>query len=496
MTQTHAEYQPSARRARRQFLKRMAAAIPVLGFAASYAGPAHAKPSEVDPYAIKKLGASLKGRIVLPADNAYDRIRRIQFWNAETERWPALIVRVAHNDDILRTVAFARHHGLETAVRAGGHSFQGWGISNGVVIDLSEMKGTSIDSTKRIGRVSGGVLGGEFVSSAGAHGLAPVLGQCPAVGVAGLTLGGGLGWLSGEHGAACDNLLSATIVTADGRLLEVSAAHNADLFWAIRGGSGNFGVVTSLDFRLHPVDQVLCGEIFFPIRDLRAVLHAYHELMGKAPDNFQADLVFLPGDQAVLVSSVQFGDAAEGDKQLAAIRAWGTSSRENIKRKSFLEHAGMPPNNPDAPSPTGFSSCKGASLESLSDAAIDAIVDCVAKAPPGCAMGISHYMHGAVCRVKPEATAFELRQPDAVNVWIGSFWQDVAVSEFTLGWASETSQRLRLLSGNRIYLNYQSYEGKGSAQAVFGGNHARLAAIKRKYDPSNFFRRNSNISPA
>lgn len=479
--------------ARRKLIKQVAAA---LGFAAVCGPFALAKQANIDSNAIRKFSATLKGRIIVPGDTDYERMRRTQFWNSEMETWPALIVRCAHPDDILRTVEFSRFHELETAVRAGGHSFQGWGVSNGVVIDLSEMKRISIDAVGRTGRVDAGVLSGEFVTAAGKNGLAPVLGQCATVGVAGLTLGGGLGWLSGEYGAACDNLLSAKVVTADGRLLEADATRNADLFWAIRGGSGNFGIATSLEFRLHPIDQVSTGEIVFTLRNARAVLNSFSELMKEAPDNFQPDLVFVPGAQIVSVTYVHSGSVAEAEKMLDCIRAWGTPLKETSKLGSFSQHAGMPPGKRQDPSPGDFSCTKGASLESLSNEAIDAMLECLERAPPEGIMGISHYMHGAVCRVKPDATAFELRRAGSVSAWMGAGWKDPAIANSCLSWVSQSSQLLRSVSGNRIYCNYQSYEGKGSAEAVFGGNLARLVGIKRKFDPTNFFHRNSNIKPA
>jgi hypothetical protein len=226
------------------------------------------------------------------------------------------------------------------------------------------------------------------------------------------------------------------------------------------------------------------------------VLRSFREFMAKVPDAFQADLVFVPATQIVTVSTVHFGSAAEAEKLADSIRTWAAPSKETTRRKSFSEHAGMPATKADDPLPGTFSCTKGASLEILSDVAIDAVLDCLARAPPEGAMGISHYMHGAVCRVKADATAFELRRAGAVSVWIGASWKDSAVPISPLSWASEGSRLLRSVSGNRIYCNYQSFEGERSAEAVFGSNLARLAAIKRKFDPTNFFRRNSNIKPA
>jgi FAD/FMN-containing dehydrogenase len=393
-------------------------------------------------------------------------------------------------------VELARNHALEIAVRAGSHSYQGWGTSDGLVIDLSGMKQVSIDPASRVGRVDTGVLSGEFVRAAGPHGLAPVLGDCPGVGVAGLTLGGGLGWLSGLHAAACDNLLSARVVTADGRILVADASSNPDLFWAIRGGSGNFGVATSFDCRLHAVGTVTAGRIYYSLGDARTVLRFFREWMAEAPDSLQADVNLTPKDRSMFVRLCHAGDTTEAERLLRPLRTVATPSKDTVERQDYTELAGMPPSHEsNASALPGFGFTKGVYLERMSDEAIDATLDRLAQAPDEARIGFGHYMHGEVCRVKPEATAFELRAPGAVHMRIGLTWEDTATADRLMTWADETWRLLRRFSANRIYANYQSYEGNDAAKAVFAGNHSRLVSIKRKFDPTNLFRRNSNVQP-
>src|SRR5215467_8258397 len=252
------------RQSRRQFIKGALSTTGTLGLTRAFGQVGAHYISQIDSNALKKLRAQLKGGLILPTDSGYEAARRIYFWNPDTERRPVLVTRCAQADDVRYAVDFARRHGLEVAVRGGGHSLMGWGTSNGLIIDLAGMNRVTINPTKHTARIDGGVLSGDVMRVAGSYGLAPVLGQCPGVGATGVTLGGGLGWLSGLHGASCDNLLSARIVTADGRILSVDAEHNQDLFWALRGAGANFGVTTSLEYRLHSVGPVTAGEIYYP----------------------------------------------------------------------------------------------------------------------------------------------------------------------------------------------------------------------------------------
>jgi FAD/FMN-containing dehydrogenase len=452
--------------------------------------------NDVSRGAIDGLRAKLQGRLIVPTDPAYENARRVFYWNAATERRPRVIVQCATVEDALRAVEFARRHELEVAARAGGHSHLGWGCSNGVVIDLSGMKRIDVDPVRRTARAEGGVLSGEVARAAGQHGLAPVLGQCPGVGASGVILGGGLGWLSGLHGASCDNLLSARVVAADGRVLTADAERHPDLFWALRGAGANFGVTTSFECQLHPIGAVTGGDIHYSIRDARAVLRSFRKMMDEAPDAFQATLNLTPGERGVFVSLCHAGSAAEAERTLRSLRAIAPPSKEFLKRQEFAalaERAAA--TNPTNTAPPAFRGIQTVYRDRLSDDLVDIIVDRLGRVSPEVIMGISHYMHGQVCRVAPSATAFPLRQAGGLNVRMAYTWNDPATGRRLTEWADESLRLLRPNAGERVYANFQTYEARSGAAAVYGVNFSRLAGIKYKYDQENIFRRNSNIGP-
>ena len=466
-------------RTRRQFVKQTLGSGVALMLAAVRERSVFAAAS-IDPSAIQKLRASLRGRLVLPGDGTYDTARRVSWMNSATDRRPAMIAQCARPDDVARCVEFGRRHDLTVAVRSGGHSFLGWGTcDDGLVIDLSSMKSISIEPGKRTVRAGAGVIGQDLVTAAGRYGLAPVLGECGTVGIAGLTLGGGVGWLSGKHGAACDNLLSATVMTTDGRSIVANANSNPDLYWAIRGGGGSFGIATAFEYRLHAVKEVLAGGLTYPLRDARAVLRFYGEFMAAAPDELQALAYLTPAGGGVLnVIVVYIGDFTEGERVIGPLRKVASPVRDTVQRRPYPETITMPPYAEYTPSV--FSAVRGAYLERLSDAAIEIALERFAQAPPGCAIGFDHYMHGAVCRVAPDSTAFELRAPGALHVWIAPQWDAPAAAAATMAWTNETWDRLQPHSGGRMYANYQSVEGESAVKAIYGRNYARLASLKRK----------------
>src|ERR1051326_495332 len=487
-----------SRYTRRNFIKRTVAAAGTLGFGAgcrSRRGGITGR-NDLSHGAIERLRAKLKGRVILPTDSSYETARRVFYWNAGTERKPQVIVQCATDEDALRAVEFARRHALEMAARAGGHSHLGWGCSNGLVIDLSGMKRIAIDPLRRIARAEGGVLSGEVARAAGRHGLAPVLGQCPGVGASGLFLGGGLGWLSGLHGASCDNVLSARVVAADGRVLTADAERHPDLFWALRGAGANFGITTSFECRLHPIGPVAGGDIHYSVRDARLVLRCFRELMDEAPDAFQATLNLTPGERGVFVSLCHAGSENEAERTLRALRAMAPPTKEFVKRQEFAALAERPAatNPADAPPPE-FRGVQTVYRHRLSDDLIDIIVERLGHASPEIILGISHYMHGQVCRVAPSATAFPLRDAGGLNVRLAYTWKDAATGHRLTQWPDESLRLLRPSADERLYANFQTFEARSGAAAVYGVNVSRLADIKHKYDPENFFRRNSNIPP-
>lgn len=418
-------------------------------------------------------------------------------WNPLTDKRPAMIAQCAGEEDVVRCVEFARQHDLVVAVRSGGHSYLGWGTcDDGLVIDLSAMRGIAVDPTKRTVRAAAGVVVQELVSATSRHRLAPVLGECPTVGIAGLTLGGGLGWLSGKHGATCDNLLATRLITADGGSIVANERRNTDLFWAIRGGGGNFGIATSFEYRLHPVREVLAGGFTYRLSEARAVLRFFRDFMAAALDELQALAYLLVADDRLLNVIVCYsGDLKEGERVLRPLRTVASPVRDTVQPRAYIETFTMPPYGETIP--TAFSATKGCYLERLSDAAIDISLDRVAQAfHPGSAIGFDHYMHGMVCRIAPESTAFELRMPGALHVWVVSGWEDPAKASGPMEWVQETWNALQPFSGGRIYANYLSVEGEFGVKAAFGANYPRLVAAKKKYDATNFFHRNQNIVPA
>jgi len=481
---------------RRSFIKQMAAASGTLGFATGCRRPQVTEGNDLSRGAIDRLRAKLKGRLILPADPSYESVRRVFYWNAATERRPRVIVQCAHEEDALRAVEFARRHALEVAARAGGHSHLGWGCSNGLIIDLSGMKRIAINPLRRTARFEGGALSGEVARAAGQHRLAPVLGQCPGVGASGVILGGGLGWLSGLHGASCDNLLSARVVAADGRVLIADSERNPDLFWALRGAGANFGITTSFECRLHPIGPVTGGDIHYSVRDARTVLRFFRELMDEAPDAFQATLNLTPGERGVFVGLCHAGSENEAERTLRSLRAIAPPTKEFVTRQEFAALAERPAaTNPANTPPPAFRGIQTVYRDRLSDDLIDIIVDRLGHASPEAIMGISHYLHGQVCRVAPSATAFPLREAGGLNVRLAYTWNDPATGQRLTQWADESLRPLRAGADERIYANFQTYEARSGAAAVYGVNFSRLASIKNKYDRENFFRRNSNISP-
>jgi FAD/FMN-containing dehydrogenase len=369
----------------------------------------------------------------------------------------------------------------------------GWGTSNGLVIDLPGLNRVTIDPNKRTCHIDAGVSNGEVIRLAGRYGLAPVLGQCPGVGAAGLTLGGGLGWLSGLHGAACDNLLSADVVTADGRILSVDAERNSDLLWALRGAGANFGVITSVKCRLHSVGPVTAGELYYSIREARPVLRLFRSLMAEAPDSLQATLNLTTGERGVFVYLCHAGEWSDAERLLRTFRTVATPVKDTPEAGVGSARRQAARELREFLTPNG---CVATVYRNeLSDEVMDKVLDRFSDAPPETNLGIDHYMHGEVCRPRPDSTAFPLRQSGGIHIRISLAWKDSAEAQHRMLWADEARKLLRPSSGERIYANYQSYVGKGTAEAVFDANLSRLVVLKTKYDPTNFFRRNSNVEP-
>ncbi len=480
---------------RRRFIQQSGVAAGI-SIAAQHADSAAHKIPQVDPHEITRLRTQLKGQLVALGDSDYEQARRVFYWNPRTEQKPLVVVQCGHEDDAARAVEFARTHALEVAVRSGGHSHLAWSSSSGVVIDLSPLKEMTIDPKQRTVRAQAGVFSGEVARAAGPFGLAPVLGQCPGVSATGVTLGGGLGWLAGLHGAGCDNLVSARLVTADAVAREVNQQTDSELFWGLRGAGANFGVTTSFTANLHEIDTILGGEVHYLPRDARAVLQGFREIMYSAPDAFQATLNLTPGERGLFFSFCHAGSEAEAGQMLQSIRSIAKPTKEAVRRQSFAQLAEKAAATTSGKGPApAFREVQTVRRDRITDEVIEVIVDQLAQATPDVVMGLSHYMHGKVCRISPEATAFPHRQAHSVYLRMAHNWSDPQSSEQRFAWSEQWRELLRPQENEAIYANYQTYDTKVGSPSLFAQNYARLMKLKQQHDPDNFFHRNANIAP-
>lgn len=449
--------------------------------------------AQVHDQDVDSFAASMRGDVLRPTDPDYDAARRV--FNAMIDRHPAVIVRCAEPGDVVRGVEFARSHRLPVSVRGGGHSVAGTAVCDGgVMLDLSRMKRILVDPAQRIAVGQPGLTLGEFDRATQAHGLATPFGVVSLTGIAGLTLGGGLGWLNGKHGLSCDNLLAAEVVTADGRLLRARSGENEDLLWALRGGGGNFGVVTSFTYRLHEVGTVLAGGVSFPAGRVRDALRFYHEFASVSPDELSlaASLVREPDGDPVLSVGVCFcGTLSEGERVLDPLRSFCTPVQDTVGPMDYCALQSQA----DAGYPSGRQHYwKAGFLRDLPDEAIDVLLGFVAEMPsPFSGVGLQQ-MGGLASRVDPSATAFahRARQYDLLML---SQWADPAETERNVAWTRACFAAMEpFLSG--VYGNNLGDEGDARVRAAYGDNYRRLAALKAKYDPHNLFHVNQNVKPA
>ena len=462
----------------------------------------------IEEAAVRKFEASLLGDIILPGSERYEQAR--QHWIGITDpRRPGVIVRCAGTADVVRCIDFSRGNELAIAVRAGGHSAAGDSFCDGgMVIDLSGMKAIEIDTPRRVARGDAGLTVGEFDRATERFDLAAVLGECSSVGIAGYTLGGGLGRLMGKHGAACDNLTSVELVTADGKVVRASSNENGDLFWGVRGGGGNFGIVTSFEYQIHPMREVLGGVLRYPIADIREVLSFLDDYMMNVPDEFDLAvdignsgvMTFAPGVTEPIVNlAVSYcGDLAAGEKALKPLRSFGHPLADTIRAMPYIQMQALSDIRPLAE--LGLSGVpmviESGFIERLGEEEINIIVASLAEAPSCFWITAEHYLHGAICRLAPDRTAFCLRR-SGYTTRIFAAAREPSETDESLAWVQRLRATLEPFSGDALYVNYLS-EGSGEAgvKTAYGCNYERLAALKRKYDPTNFFHSNRNISPA
>jgi FAD binding domain/Berberine and berberine like len=444
---------------------------------------------------IQNLRATLQGQSFCPGEPGYDEVRAVP--NAMIDRRPAIIARCISAADVIACVHFARNEGMTVSVRGGGHSVAGKSvIDQGLMIDLSAMKSIRVDPRRRTARAEPGLTLGEFDRNTQAFGLATTLGVVPKVGIAGLTLGGGFGHLMGKHGLALDNLISVDVVTADGRLLTAHADENPDLFWGIRGSSGNLGIVTSLKYRLHEVGTVLGGVVMHPVDRTADVLRFCRDYTRTLPDEalIQGGALTGPdGTKLFAVAACYSGASlAEGEKVLDPLRKFGPPVADMISRMSYLEIQRF--FEPFFP-PGRHTYVKSNFLRELSDEAIDTMAQWAGRSPsPTSFAPFFEHWHGAVCRVGVSDTAFPHRNR-SWNVFAWSTWTNAVDSEKNVRWTRELWSAMRPHLTDGSYVNYVSDEGEASARASYGPNYDRLLALKNKYDPTNLFRMNHNVTP-
>ncbi len=459
--------------------------------------------AKVDGAAFEELSGNFRGRLIRPADAAFDEQRKI--WNGSIDRQPALIARCAGVADVIAAVRFARDQGLLVAVRSGGHSYPGLSVCDaGMVIDLGGMKGIRVDPEARTARAQAGVLLGEMDRESQVFGLAVPAGIVTHTGLAGLTLGGGVGWLERKHGLTIDQLLSVDVVTPDGELVRASEGENADLFWGLRGGGGNFGIVTEFEFRLNPVGpMVLAGPVLWPMEDAPRVLRFYRDWIKDVPDELTTIVTCrrvlplptvpkeLHGRHVVIVGSCYAGPVEEGERVLKPLREFGSPLVDACAPRPFVEHQAML----DPSFPHGWwYYIRSANLAELNDEVIDTMTDHgLTIASPVTVFSIFH-LGAAVGRVGDDEAAFTGRDAGHVLNVIG-ITRGADGFEGEREWARGLWSALQPHHQN-VYVNFLMEEGEDRIRHAYGAEkYDRLKALKRKYDPGNFLRLNQNIPP-
>ena len=446
--------------------------------------------------AIEGLRAGLEGVVLTPADEAYDEVRRVH--NGLIDKRPSLIARCQTASEVAAAVGAARDSGLEISVRGGGHNVAGKAVTDGgLMIDLSLMKDVLIDATALTITAGGGVTWGELNTAAHEHGLATTGGVISTTGVAGLTLGGGLGWMMGKYGMAVDNLVGAEVVLASGEIVQASAETDPDLFWAIRGGGGNFGVVTSFTFRAYRLSTVLGGVAVHPLPAARDALKFFRDFTTSLPDELTvfAALRHAPDGSGMKLCGIPIchvsEDEAQAEQDVKAIREFGPPVMDMIERMPYpVINTALD----DAFPKGGLNYWKSAFFSELSDDAIDNLVTAFEATPTTeCFLVVEHF-HGAVTRVDVTATAFPHRS-SGYNLLIISQWSDPAQTGEGIAWARETYDALRPHMAEAAYVNYLDDDDDNRVRAAYGPNYNRLRDLKQRYDPENVFHLNQNIPP-
>lgn len=448
----------------------------------------------IDVPLLDKLRSELHGDVITPTSPSYETARKVH--NGMIDRRPAVIARCAGVADVMTALRFGLEHDLPIAVRGGGHNVAGKAVcDDGIVIDLAGMKAINVDPAARSARAEAGLTWGEFDHQTQQHGLATTGGAISTTGIAGLSLGGGIGWLQRKHGLTCDNLLSADVVTTDGRLLTASESENQDLFWGLRGGGGNFGIVTSFEYQLHPVGQVLAGQVLHPLEAAKDAFRVFREFTDTAPDEVSGAFGLGPlpdGEQGVFIFVCYVGQPDKGEKVLAPVREFGNPHADLIQPMGYCDAQMMF----DEDFPFGLKNYwKSSNLAAMQDEAVDTIVNFMQSAPSVRPMVFVERLGGAINRVPANATAYGHRDAE-YDLVIAAIWDDDSEQDAHVEWARSFWEAMQPFSTDSVYVNYLSEEGDERVRQAYGGEHyARLVELKRKYDPTNVFRYNQNIRP-
>jgi FAD/FMN-containing dehydrogenase len=460
--------------------------------------------SRVDATKIDELKNGFGGRVFLPSDEGYEDARKI--WNAMIDKRPAIIARCADTQDGVKAVGFARDNGVPLAVRGAGHHIAGNSlVDDGIVIDLSQMRAVKVDPDAKRATVEGGATLADLDAATQAYGLATPVGINSTTGIAGLTLGGGFGWLSRKYGMTIDNLESAEVITANGEVVCASSGEHPDLFWALRGGSGNFGIVTRFEFRLHPVGpDLLSGLIVYPLAEAKSVMQQYREFVSKAPEDLSVWMVlrkapplpFLPaevhGREVVVLAILYAGDPAKGAELVAPLRNLGKPVGEHIGVQPYTawQQAFDPLLTPGA-----RNYWKSHNFTQIEDGLLDVVIRYVKTLPsPHCEIFFGA-LGCATKRPAPEATAYAHRDTEYVMNVHGR-WESAAEDEHCIKWCRDYFQATAPFASPGVYLNFMTADEVERVRLAYGSNYDRLAEVKRKYDPDNLFRVNFNIKPA
>ena len=469
-------------------------------------GPGSASKIAVGESALREFKSGLHGALIRPGEGEYETARKV--WNGMIDKKPALIVQPVDDEEVVRAVNFGREHGLLLAVRGGGHNVAGFGTCDGgLVIDLSRMKGITVELKGQTARAQGGLTWGEFDKATQVHGLATTGGLVSTTGVAGFTLGGGIGWLMRKYGLAADNLLSAEVMTAQGQRLKASPQENADLYWGLRGGGGNFGVVTSFEYQLYPLGpSVLGGALFYPLEQAQELLSIYRRWSQTLPEELTSMVAFLTappepfvpqalvGSKMIAIALCYAGEVEQGQAWVKPLRLALSPAIDLVGPIPYTALQGMF----DASAPRGIRSYwKSEYLADIPDDFVQVVVEYFGKTPsPFTAVHLQH-LGGAIQRKSADETAFTHREAKYVMNIIGE-WPEASRDIENTAWVRGLWQAVQPFASGAVYLNFMdNNEGEARIRAAYGeAKFARLAQLKKKYDPGNLFRLNQNIPPS